>query len=142
MEFDLQNEYMPDILEALARSYFTTLVVDVAANRYQVVRLSPDRGECGQDGDPARWETREYTGSLHKQLTAFVREADRQRVEEAISLPNLCAQLHRDAEGRDHTARAIMWTIRWSTVHRRSTGTAPLPWRCALTRRAARKSCC
>ena len=103
MEFDLQNEYMPDILEALARSYFTTLVVDVAANRYQVVRLFPDRGECGQDGDPARWETGEYTGSLHKQLTAFVREADRQRVEEALSLPNLCAQLHRDAESRDHS---------------------------------------
>ena len=57
MELDLQNEYMPEILEALARSYFTTLVVDVPADRYQVVRLTPGRGECGRDGDTAQWET-------------------------------------------------------------------------------------
>ena len=46
MELDLQNEYMTEILEALARSYFTTLVVDVPADRYQVVHLTPNRGEC------------------------------------------------------------------------------------------------
>ena len=54
MELDLQNEYMTEILEALARSYFTTLVVDVPADRYQVVHLTPDKGECGQNGDPAQ----------------------------------------------------------------------------------------
>ena len=103
MELDLQNEYMTEILEALARSYFTTLVVDVVNDRYQVVHLNPSRGECGQKGDTAQWESGAYTDSMHKQMTMFARAEDRQRVSDALSLGNLCAQLHRDADGKDRS---------------------------------------
>ena len=98
MKMDLQNDYMPEIMDALCRSYFTRFVVDVEQDSYQMLHF----GRPEQDGRVnARWDAGSYSEGVARQVARYVKEEDRERVRKALSLPYLCQELHREPDGTD-----------------------------------------
>ena len=90
---ELQNEYMPEILDALCRSYFTRMVVDVEQNRYQLLSFGRKIEEKER---PSEWQEGCYSEAMHHQVDQFVPEEDRERVRNALSRAHLCDALYRE----------------------------------------------
>lgn len=112
MNQDLQNEYMPEILDALCRSYFTRLVADVAEDYYQL--LSFGRKLTEEEAN-APWKQGCYSKGVLLQVTHHVLEEDRERVQKALSLPYLCEALRRSTDGSDHNESVYVdYRIHWN----------------------------
>ena len=88
---ELQNDYMPEILDALCRSYFTRFVVDVEQDYYQMLNFGSK-----DENVNARWNAGSYSQGMQHQVTSFVVEEDRERVQKALSLDYLCETLYRE----------------------------------------------
>ena len=104
MELDLQNEYTPEILNALCRSYFTRFIVDTEQDSYQSLYLGrwlPKEKQTAES--QARWNTGCYSECVAHQMQTYVDERDRERVGEALSLEYLCSTLCRDEAGVEHS---------------------------------------
>ena len=104
MELDLQNEYTPEILNALCRSYFTRFIVDTEQDSYQSLYLGRWLPKEKQTAEAqARWNTGCYSECVAHQMQTYVDERDRERVTEALSLEYLCSILCRDEAGVEHS---------------------------------------
>ena len=128
MKMDLQNDYMPEIMDALCRSYFTRFVVDVEQDCYQMLHLGrPEMSSRVND----RWDAGPYTEGVARQVAGYVVEEDRERVQKALSLDYLCEELRRspdgtdrnesvyidyrvDADGREYWYRAVTMALRFA----------------------------
>ena len=107
---EMQNEYMPEILDALCRSYFTRFVVDVATDTYELLsfgrKVSPEEKN-------ARWCKGGYSDGVRFQVSEHVVEEDRERVLNALSLDYLCSALYRENNADRNESVYVDYRIHW-----------------------------
>ena len=103
MELDLQNEYIPEVLNALCRSYFTRFIVDTVEDSYRSLYLGrwlPT--ETWTAEAQASWGEGRYTSCMQRQARTYVDEQDRERYMERLSLESMCEALRREKPDREH----------------------------------------
>ncbi len=107
---EMQNEYMPEILDALCRSYFTRFVVDVEQDHYQLLSFGR---KVTEEEKNAGWREGGYSDGVRFQAAQYVVEEDRERLLKALSLEYLCEALCRENDTERNESVYVDYRIHW-----------------------------